>query len=193
MKRANSWVPVCALVALLAVQGHHACARPQARAGAGKPPKAAAPAWKVIHPSAPWKEVKAILDEAVRSDLYKAGAKIGPVQPSDPWMQSALCYRILVDLLRSLTPAQVAAIQRAPLPFTELTKQQQKLLLRVAQGAPAVLLSQAQTSRIWIDKYTRRDRTQGCMFNWRIRHGSGFDGMSAGLDSRSYPGRPASR
>lgn len=155
------------------------------RARVARAQTATTASWSYIHPDAPWREVKVKLDEAIQTAQYKDGAKVKASVNLTPESASSLFYRLMIDLLRSLTPRQVAVIEHRPLPYTDLSPNQQALLNQFPKATTGDKLhSHARESRLWIAKYIKTNKKQGYMFNWEFIDGPGFGGTCGSLDSR---------
>lgn len=91
-------------------------------------------AWKGLpHPT--WDGVPTRLDAAMNSLQYRDGGAYLPIpgalKRADRAPKTAYAYRVVVDLLRSLTPEQIKVMRRQVLPFSQLTRDQQNALMRL--------------------------------------------------------------
>ena len=100
-----------------------------------------------------WNGVPSVLNAGMYSAAYSNGGKsIGntnSIRTAEDTNSAA--YRILVDFLRSLTPQQIGIIEHKPLPFGQLSSEQQKHLLQMTDLYGAKILKNGrQESRVYI-------------------------------------------
>jgi len=129
--------------------------------------------WKGVPPPT-WDGVPAALDAAVHSAQYKDGGKYlsnpSMIETASDARRIVCAYRIVIDFLRSLTPEQVNILRRQPLAFSQLKRDQQNTLLRLADvlhNKEALVRNPSETGIFVCDFSTVvKDGKPTFLFNW---------------------------
>jgi len=129
--------------------------------------------WKTM-PSADWKEVSTVLDAAIKSARYRDAAAcprdLSRYKTTNFRQIDDFRYRSIIDFMRSLKHAQVESLQKGPLGFSMLTRDQQNTLLGLAiVHDEKPLLNKLKESRVFINGISKDDLSQGFQFSWLVQ------------------------